>query len=291
MNKISILGVSFALAVAFSSCETSRDDNPVLPAFDKELESDYLNEPVMQNQYIDITEDGAGGYLQLTCSQPKEYGYAASVRYYPLVSLTRDFADYRQLDGDWSTLCSNISISTGSLAEAVCELLGVRQESDLPQGYYPIYVRLKADVYTDLGIIVPNTTVLSNVVEYKHVRVSYLAIVVPDQPSVYYLRGSWSESWDAMPEYNFLTTDEKNVWRIANVTLAAGTSFKVADANWGAVNLGSGAESSDVIEVGTPYTLLSDSNSGNINLNEAFTGSATLTLKDGVYTLLLTPAN
>ena len=287
MKKLSILVAAFA-AFVFTGCDEAKDDNPVLATHEEAIEAEFLNEPVMQNQYIDLTEADATGTLHLTCSQPEGYGYAASARYQVQVSLTKDFADFRDVSEPFR-LCSAIDPVNGDIAGALCELYGVKTEADLANvGYAPLYVRLKADIYTDLGAIVPGTTYMSNVVEFKYVKVSYLAIIVPGQPSVYYMRGSWAEGWPAMPEYNFLTTDEKNVWEIAQIDLPANTEFKVADANWGAINLGAGE--SEIVP-GTPYVLNGGDNPGNITLKTAFKGKAVLTLKNGAYTLLFTPAN
>ncbi len=287
MKKLSILVAALA-AFVFTGCDEAKDDNPVLATHEEAIEAEFLNEPVMQNQYIDFTEADATGSLHLTCSQPEGYGYAASARYQVQVSLTKDFADFRNVSEPFR-LCSAIDPVNGDIAGALCELHGVKTDADLANvGYAPLYVRLKADIYTDLGAIVPGTTYISNVVEFKHVKVSYLAIIVPGQPSVYYMRGSWAENWPAMPEYNFLTTDEKNVWEIAQIDLPANTKFKVADANWGAINLGAGE--SEIVP-GTPYVLFGGDNPGDINLKTAFKGKAVLTLNNGAYTLLLSPAN
>lgn len=287
MKKLSILVAALA-AFVFTGCDEAKDDNPVLATHEEAIEAEFLNEPVMQNQYIDFTEADAAGSLHLTCSQPEGYGYAASARYQVQVSLTKDFADFRNVSEPFR-LCSAIDPVNGDIAGALCELHGVKTEADLANvGYAPLYVRLKADIYTDLGAIVPGTTYISNVVEFKHVKVSYLAIIIPGQPSVYYMRGSWAENWPAMPEYNFLTTDEKNVWEIAQIDLPANTKFKVADANWGAINFGAGE--SEIVP-GTPYVLFGGDNPGDINLKTAFKGKAVLTLNNGAYTLLLSPAN
>lgn len=274
---------TFVAAVAFTSCETSHDDNPVLPSFTETPVVDYLNQPVMQNQYITLSEENASGEITLTCSQPKEYGYAASVRYNPQVSLTPEFTEFRQLD-EASTLCSNVPMYCNSVAEAICEMLGVKQASELPSGYFPVYVRLNAMVCTDLNVPVPNTNILSNVVELKNVSINYLAIVVPGVESVYYLRGGMNE-WGTPAEWNFLTTDVKNQWEIKNVTIAANTEFKVADANWGAINMGAG-DNAEVVP-GTVYTLNSGDNPGNLTIKSDFTGDVILSLKDGTYSLLL----
>ena len=275
--------------MAFASCEDSRDDNPTLVTFDEPKQADFLNVPVMQDQYIELTEENKNGSINLVCSQPVEYGYAATCLYMPQVSLTPDFADYRDANAEPKWDCSAIPMTNGDLAEAICSLLDVKNEQEVAAvGYQPIYVRLRAQVGNNLKQPVEGTEIYSNVVEFKRVKVGYLAIMVPGQPSVYYMRGNFDIDWAALPEYNFLTTDTKNVWEIANVTLPAGTLFKVADANWRPINLGSGDQ---YIFADTPYVLAGGDNPSNIEVKEDFTGKATLSMSNGAYTLLLTPAN
>ncbi len=57
-------------------------------------------------------------------------------------------------------------------------------------------------------------------------------------PAGIYLRGSMVDNWGADPAWEFVTTDEDNVWVLNNVTLDEGTEFKVADADWGTINYG-----------------------------------------------------
>lgn len=289
MKKLSIMFAALAAAMAFASCEDSRDDNPTLVTFDEPKQADFLNVPVMQDQYIELTEENKNGSINLVCSQPVEYGYAATCLYMPQVSLTPDFADYRDANAEPKWDCSAIPMTNGDLAEAICSLLDVKNEQEVAAvGYQPIYVRLRAQVGNNLKQPVEGTEIYSNVVEFKHVKVGYLAIMVPGQPSVYYMRGSFDIDWAALTEYNFLTTDTKNVWEIANVTLPAGTQFKVADANWGSINLGGGDQ---YIFADTPYVLAGGDSPSNIEVKEDFTGKATLSMSNGAYTLLLTPAN
>lgn len=105
-----------------------------------------------------------------------------------------------------------------------------------------------------------------------------------DQAAGIYLRGEMNE-WGATAEYEFYTTKAANVWETKLITLPAEKKFKVADADWGAVNLGSN---------GTPivpaqkYALGSD---GDILIEEEFTGIAVLTYikATGRYYLSLRP--
>lgn len=59
----------------------------------------------------------------------------------------------------------------------------------------------------------------------------------PGDPSGIYLRGGMN-GWGADAAWEFVTTDQDNVWVLNNVTIEEGTEFKVADADWTAVNYG-----------------------------------------------------
>lgn len=101
----------------------------------------------------------------------------------------------------------------------------------------------------------------------------------PGLPSGIYLRGDMN-GWDTSME--FLTTEFKNSWIIEGVTIAADQTFKVADANWSAINLGAG----DVaLEFDKAFDLVSGGN--NIAVPEAFTGSVQLAIQGGVYKMTL----
>lgn len=104
----------------------------------------------------------------------------------------------------------------------------------------------------------------------------------PGLPSGIYLRGDMN-GWDTSME--FLTTDYKNSWIIEGVTIAADQTFKVADANWSAINLGA----SDVaLEFNTAYDLVSGG--ANIAVPGSFVGNVTLQVQGGVYKMTLVPA-
>lgn len=112
------------------------------------------------------------------------------------------------------------------------------------------------------------------------------------QASGIYLRGTMND-WlngglDAA--YEFKTTKAANVWETGKITITISSDtkcaeFKVADANWSAVNLGGNGTA---IVPSQKYALGSD---GNIKIEEDFTGIAVLTyMKDtGRYYLSLRP--
>lgn len=103
--------------------------------------------------------------------------------------------------------------------------------------------------------------------------------------SEFYLRGSHS-NWDALDEWEFVASGEKNVWVLRDKTIPAGTSFKVADANWGYINLGAPDFSDGYLYPNTPYALSSD-NSGNLMVASDFTGDVVVSLSGTRYTITL----
>lgn len=300
------------MAIAFTACNESKDDHPVLNPVPDGAKETFLNTPEMTNTALTLTQQNADGYVHMTCSQPAAYGFAAPVRYTVEVSFDQDFATPAETGAPASVTlmtsfsdCAQINPVNSELAAAVCELSGIETEDELPTKPRQLYMRLIADMKTagsfpnnDTGNY-PNTTILSNVVSIKSVSCAYLAISVPDLPTGIYLRGSMN-GWGSPAEYEFLTTKTFGVYEIAGaittspsnpddksydhvISLTAGTEFKVADSSWGSINLGGDGAA---FTVGTPFKLNGGSN---IKLTVDFYGSVTLTQKGDSYTLLFTP--
>lgn len=102
----------------------------------------------------------------------------------------------------------------------------------------------------------------------------------PGNPSGIYLRGDMN-GWDTSAQ--FLTTDFKNNWLIQGVSIADGQGFKIADADWGTINLG--LEPGSTVEAGKTYNLVSGGD--NITMSGAFNGDIKLKLQGGVYKMTL----
>lgn len=292
MKKITLLFAALATTMGFTSCDESKDDHPTLVPNDGVIVENFLNTPEMTNMTVDLNEDNTSNTLHMTCSQPS-YGYAAMVRYDVEVSLSPDFttpiADGLPASTTLSTAffdCSEVNPTYGELATAMSDLLGITNDKELPTPYYDIYVRLNANIQNSAGTLVENTNYQSNIVKLTRARVTYLAIIIPGQPTGIYLRGGMNE-WGSPAEYEFLTTDEAGVSAIESVTIDKDVEFKVADANWAAINLGLGAAE---FKVGEPYELNGGDNPGNLVMPQNFTGRVQLTNKGGVYTVLFEPA-
>lgn len=87
------------------------------------------------------------------------------------------------------------------------------------------------------------------------------------KPSSYdiYLRGGMNE-WSATEDWKFVYT-ENDTYTLSNVAIEAGVEFKVADADWGAINYGLGAQ----IEPNKVVSLFKGGN--NISLTESVEGA------------------
>ena len=281
---------AFGAMLGFASCTNSADEHPILDPVKEGTVENYLNTPEMANMALQITESGKKGYVHMTCSQPKAYGFAAPVVYTVEASMNSDFktpiaADlpaYIDLETTFSN-CEGINPTFEEIARAMCTMLGIDSEDQVPSPYYPLYLRLVANMGTVIaGVTSPNTTVTSNVVCLNEVSVGYLAIVKPDQRTGYFMRGVGG-NWDAQPDWEFLTTSEANVYVLKNVTIAKGDNFKVADASWGDVNCGAG---SGTLEIGKKYTLNNSGSSGNIEMPVDFTGRVTLYQSGSSFSIL-----
>ncbi len=131
-----------AVALGFGGCKETWDENPVLVGHNGTLTADFLNQPVMKDYPLMITNENKTGSMLLTCSQP-DYGYAAVATYKVQVSLTEDFAQYQEISQAFYD-CSQIKPVNGDIAAAIEKLSGVKTEEDLPLPYQPMYVRLRS---------------------------------------------------------------------------------------------------------------------------------------------------
>lgn len=288
MKKIlTSMAALLGMTIALSGCNESKDDHPVLEPLPGTEQATFLNIPEMTNASIVFTKENENGYVHMTCSQP-EYGFAASVSYQVEVSFDEKFTTPVVSGAPASVLlmtafydCAEINPQNSEIAAAVCDLLGVVDEGDVPTPAKKLYVRLNANIQQTGGEYYPNTNYVSNVVSIESVTCSYLAICVPDLPSGIFLRGSMN-SWGAVDEYQFVTTKTFGEYIIKAVSIPAGNEFKVADSSWGSINLGTGGS----FEIGKAYKL--EDKGGNITMPADFNGCVTLTQKGSSYSVLFT---
>lgn len=277
MKKILLTLAVTAVALGFSSCKETWDDNPTLKTHEGIIQTDFLNKPVMADQPIMLTTGNSNGTFALTASQP-DFGYAANASYRVQVSLNEDFEQFEEIDQTFQN-ASMITPLNDRVAAAIETLSGVKTEADLPLPYQPIYMR----VISFIEQSPENTKYVSNVVSFSDVAVDYLAIWVADVPVGIFLRGDMN-SWGTPESEQFVTGPSNNIWCLYNMTLTEGEQFKIADAAWGDINLGS----DDPLEIGVRTATVS--NGGNMSVSENFHGTIQLELEKGVYYVTLVPA-
>lgn len=276
MKKLIYSFAVAAVALGFSGCKETWDENPVYTGHEGVIKADFLNNPAMQEMPIMITNENKIGTFLLTCSQP-DYGYAAVATYKVQVSLTEDFAEMQEISQDFFD-CAAIKPVNGDVAAAIEKLSGVKTEEDLPLPYQTVYMRLRSFIAQTPD----NSQYISNVVKFDQVSADYLAIWVADVPVNFYLRGGMND-WGTPEDWQFVTGKEENTWVLNNVTIAAGTNFKVGDPSWGDMNYGA----TEKLVIGEELPLVY--NAGDINLPSDFTGNIQLRLDKGTYYLLLDP--
>lgn len=274
-----------AATLGLASCNETWDDAAQLKTHEGTPTVDILNQPILQDQVLMITQENKDGSILLTCSQP-DYGYAAIATYKVQVSLDGKFDDpekYIEIRQDFYN-CAQINPTNNDIAAAVEKLSNVRTEDDLPLPYQKVYLRLRVFVSQSEA----NTTYYSNVVSYNQISADYLAIWVADIPKDLYLRGGFND-WGTGEQWQFVTGEEEDTWICRNVTIAANVSIKVSTSSWGFPNLGGNAgenDASQMITANEPYVMTLGANPGHMRLDKDFHGDVILSLVDGEYTIL-----
>lgn len=291
MKKISLMFATLLAVLGFASCSETWEDNPRLTTHEGEPVEQILNTPELANSSVIITEQNNKSTFNLVCSQPKQYGYAASVGYQVEISLNEDFKTPVVAGAPASIMlptifrkCDAVAPTFRQVAEAMCKMLDVKDKNSIPTESMPLYVRLRANIYNESGDVVPGTAFMSNTVKFEKVSVGYLAIIVPGQPTGIYVRGGMN-GWGTDPAYEFKTTTEADVYVLDYVDIPAGVEFKIADKEWGAVNFGVGSEA---IVTGKKIAL--DYNAGNISFASGFKGSITIWVKGKTLSVLFDAA-
>lgn len=293
MKKLIYSLALIAVALGFGGCKETWDENPVLVGHEGTITANFLNQPVLKDYPLMITNDNKTGSMLLTCSQP-DYGYAAVATYKVQISLTQDFAEYQEISQAFYD-CDQIKPVNGDIAAAIEKLSGVKTEADLPLPYQPMYVRLRSFIEQSPN----NTEYISNVVSFEKVSADYLAIWVEGVPVNLYIRGGMNDWGGTTPgvdgkpgPWQFMTGSEENTWVIEKCTILANQSIKVSTENWQGINLGGNAgenEDSQMIEAGEEYAMTGGDNPGHMRMDKDFTGKVVLRLEAGVYYIIFDP--
>ena len=180
-----ILASLFACVAAFSftSCADDNDSNPTI----SQPESFVLNTPAYAGNVYDLANSDS---LELTYSQPA-YGFTAAVSYYTQVSLTDNWTEavdadgnaaetpnYMELDGYSNKAKTNASAA--AINKAVMKMGGYSSEAELPSNV-DVYVRMRATLSSGYECF-------SNVVKLN-VKPFYQALSAAD-PELWYLIGA-----------------------------------------------------------------------------------------------------
>lgn len=197
-----------ALALfGLASCEQDRD-----PKYQAPTEF-TLNEPSMQDQYIELTE---GNTLVLATSQPN-YGYSAVADYSAEMSLTEDFEKSMALEAV-NPHMALINVKQEDVALGICKLSGVTNEENyktvFPDGQKPMKVYFRA-VCQLSGVV--GSKITSNVVSYNFLQ-GYFAVPVP---GYIYLVGK-PEGWAGPTQANEAHYAE---WRLFEDNEAIGSKI------------------------------------------------------------------
>lgn len=292
MKHISSILVVLMTIIAFSACNESKDDHPVLYPITDSPTVNFLNNPAGQNLLLLFTQDNKGGYVHMTCSQPEQYDIALSVRYEVEVALNPDFTAVSDTVPASILLptsfydCAEINPVNDEIAAAMEEMMGIAvDQPDLwPTAPRPLYLRLSANVQSAGGDIVSDTHILSNIVKLESVSANYFARVIPDLPTGIFIRGEMND-WGSDPEWEFLTTKKANIYILKGVSIEKGTNFKIADAAWGSINLGAKGN----LEFNKKYSLENDGNSKNIPMPNDFNGDITLYQSGDNFSVMFEP--
>lgn len=191
-------------AVGMNSCSLDRD-----PVY-QEPTTFVLNEPAMQDQYIDLAADNT---IELVCSQPN-YGYSAITQYSAQMSLTEDFAKVYDLESADKTL-ARMAIKQGDVCNGIVELAGFTTEEEFAEyyaknPYQKVYFRAVAQLDG-----VESSKIISNVVAYNHLKPYYSVA----QPGFIYLVGA-PEGWAGPTESNAAHYD---AWKLSEPKDAIGS--------------------------------------------------------------------
>lgn len=189
--------------LGFTACE--QDTDPVYKA----PTTFELNIPAMQDQYIDLQQEGT---FELVAAAQPDYGYSAVTNYSAIVSLTEDFTETVELKSVGTGTQSRMEFNNSDLAVAICALKGITGEDNyVEEPAIPVYFRGVAQ----LNGVESSRIESKNYVVLKHVKY-YFAVPVP---GYIYLVGSVN-GWNEPKESNKgLYTD----WRLFESDNAIGS--------------------------------------------------------------------
>ena len=128
--------------------------------------------------------------MELTCSQPNYGGMPLMVRYYVQVSLTEDFASYKELATSYTT--AKMAVNAREINDAMVELFQeANPDTDYPATPCPLYIKLRAviDGTDNMG------ETYSNVITLPSVLATYQAPEATFETQLYVVGQAIGEAW------------------------------------------------------------------------------------------------
>lgn len=175
------------VTLGFTACETDNDSNPTLD-LSHVGEGFTLNTPAnAQNNTYDLANAKS---VELTCSQPNYGGMPLMVRYYVQVSLTEDFASYKELATSYTK--AKMAVNAREINDAMVELFQeANPDTDYPATPRPLYIKLRAviDGTDNMG------ETYSNVITLPSVLASYQAPEATFETQLYVVGQAIGEAW------------------------------------------------------------------------------------------------
>lgn len=175
------------VTLGFTACETDNDSNPTLD-LSHVGEGFTLNTPAnAQNNTYDLANAKS---VELTCSQPNYGGMPLMVRYYVQVSLTEDFASYKELATSYTT--AKMAVNAREINDAMVELFQeANPDTDYPATPRPLYIKLRAviDGTDNMG------ETYSNVITLPSVLATYQAPEATFETQLYVVGDAVGTPW------------------------------------------------------------------------------------------------
>lgn len=182
-----LLALLAVVTLGFTACDTDTDSNPTLD-LSHVGEGFPLNVPAnAENNTYDLANATS---LELTCSQPNYGGMPLMVRYYVQVSLTEDFASYKELATSYTK--AKMAVDAREINDAMVELFQeANPDTDYPATPRPLYIKLRAviDGTDNMGEI------YSNVITLPSVLASYQAPEATFETQLYVVGQAIGEAW------------------------------------------------------------------------------------------------
>ena len=182
-----LLALLAVVTLGFTACDTDTDSNPTLD-LSHVGEGFPLNVPAnAENNTYDLANAKS---VELTCSQPNYGGMPLMVRYYVQVSLTEDFASYRELATSYTT--AKMAVDAREINDAMVELFQeANPDTDYPATPRPLYIKLRAviDGTDNMG------ETYSNVITLPSVLASYQAPEATFETQLYVVGQAIGEAW------------------------------------------------------------------------------------------------